>query len=52
MWTGLQAAPDDVLSRPLLNGDKFHCVKDLMFHIPATEDFRIREEILRSCFTA
>jgi len=48
----LQAAPDDVLSRPLLNGDKFLGVKDLMFHIPATEDVRIREEILRSCFTA
>ena len=43
---------DDVLSRPLLNGDKFHGIKDLMFHIAATEDFWIREEILRSCFAA
>src|SRR5260370_16799930 len=47
LWAGLQAVPDEVLSRPLLNGDKFHCIKDLMFHLVATEDFWIREEILR-----
>ena len=47
-WTGRQAVPDDALSRPLLNGDKFHCIKDLMFHVVATEDFWIREEILRA----
>jgi uncharacterized damage-inducible protein DinB len=48
LWAGLQGVPDDVLSRPLLNGDKFHCIKDLMFHVIATEDFWIREEILRA----
>jgi uncharacterized damage-inducible protein DinB len=47
LWAGLQAIPDEVLSRPLLNGNKFHCIKDLMFHVVATEDFWIREEILR-----
>jgi uncharacterized damage-inducible protein DinB len=48
LWAGLKAVPGEVLSRPLLNGDKFHCIKDLMFHVVATEDFWIREEILRA----
>jgi uncharacterized damage-inducible protein DinB len=48
LWARLQAVPEEVLSRPLLNGDKFHCIKDLMFHVVATEDFWIREEILRA----
>ena len=48
LWAGLQAVPDEVLSRQLLNGDKFHCIKDLLFHVAATEDFWIREEILRA----
>jgi len=47
LWAGLQAVPDEVLSRPLLNGDKFHCIKDLLFHVANVEDFWIREEILR-----
>src|SRR5260370_2584405 len=48
LWAGLQAVPEEVLSGPLLNGDKFHCIKALMFHLVATEDFWIREEILRA----
>jgi uncharacterized damage-inducible protein DinB len=47
LWDALRAVPDEVLSRNLLNGAKFHCIKDLMFHVAATEDFWIREEILR-----
>ena len=47
LWTALQGLPDEVLSRPLLDGEKFHCIKDLIFHLVATEDFWIREEILR-----
>ena len=47
LGAALQALPDEVLSRPLLDGEKFHCIKDLVFHIAATEDFWIREEILR-----
>jgi uncharacterized damage-inducible protein DinB len=47
LWAALRAGPDEVLSRNLLNGAKFHCIKDLMFHVAATEDFWIREEILR-----
>jgi len=47
LWAGLESLPDEVLSRPLLDGDKLHCIKDLVFHVAATEDFWIREEILR-----
>jgi uncharacterized damage-inducible protein DinB len=46
-WAMLGRAPDEVLSRPLLNGERFHSIKDLVFHIASTEDFWIREEILR-----
>jgi uncharacterized damage-inducible protein DinB len=46
-WATLESVPDEVLSRPLLNGAKFHCIKDLLFHVAATEDFWIQEEILR-----
>ncbi len=48
LWSALQSVPDEVLSRPLLNGAKFHCIKDLLFHIAATEDFWMQEEILRT----
>ncbi len=47
LWAALQGVPDDVLSRQLLDGDRFHCIKDLVFHVAATEDFWIRDEILR-----
>jgi len=47
LWATLQGVPDEVLSRPLLDGAKLHCIKDLVFHIAATEDFWICEEILR-----
>jgi len=47
LWTALERVPDEVLSRKLLDGDRFHCIKDLVFHVVATEDFWIREEILR-----
>jgi len=47
LWAALERVPGEVLSRPLLDGDRFHCIKDLVFHIAATEDFWIREETLR-----
>src|ERR1700675_4592335 len=47
LWTMLESVPDEVLSRPLLDGAKLHCIKDLMFHVANVEDFWIREEILR-----
>ena len=38
LWVTLEAVPDEVLSRPLLDGERFHCVKDLVFHIADVED--------------
>ncbi len=48
LWATLERVPDEVLSRPLLGGAKLHCIKDLVFHVAATEDFWIQEEILRA----
>ena len=47
LWAALEPVPDEVLSRQLLNGAKLHCIKDLVFHVTAAEDFWIQEEILR-----
>jgi uncharacterized damage-inducible protein DinB len=47
LWSALQDVPDEVLSRPLLDGAKLHCIKDLVFHIASVEDFWLHEEILR-----
>jgi len=47
LWAALESVPDEVLSRPLLDAALLHCIKDLVFHVAATEDFWIREEILR-----
>jgi uncharacterized damage-inducible protein DinB len=47
LWATLEGVPDEILSRPLLDGAKLHCIKDLVFHIASVEDFWIREEILR-----
>ncbi|WP_206044677.1 DinB family protein [Gemmatimonas groenlandica] len=35
LWAALEQAPDKVLSRPLLDGARFHSVKDLVFHVAA-----------------
>lgn len=43
----LVGVPDDILSKPLLSGDKRHCIKDLLFHIPSVEDGWLHEDILR-----
>lgn len=38
LWAALEGAPDEVLSRPLLGGPRFGCIKDLVFHVAAVED--------------
>lgn len=38
LWGALEAVPDEVLSRPLLGGERFQCIKDLLFHIAVVED--------------
>ncbi|MBB6100119.1 putative damage-inducible protein DinB [Deinobacterium chartae] len=47
LWASLEAAPNEVLSRPLLGGSRFHCIKDLVFHIANVEDSWLHLDILR-----
>ena len=47
LWTALGTVPDELLSRALLTGDRFHCIKDLLFDVPAVEDGWLHEDILR-----
>lgn len=47
LWATLEGVPDEVLSRPLLDGSLLHCIKDLVFHVAAVEDFWIHKDILR-----
>jgi uncharacterized damage-inducible protein DinB len=47
LWATLESVPDEVLSRPLLGGSRFHCIKDLVFHVPDVEDGWIHQDILR-----
>ena len=46
LWGALEGVPDEVLSRPLLDGSRFHCIKDLVFHIANVEDGWIHWDIL------
>lgn len=48
LWSTLRGVPDEVLSRHVLNGSQFHCIKDLLGHIPAVEDGWLHEDILRA----
>jgi uncharacterized damage-inducible protein DinB len=47
LWATLEAVPDEVLSRPLIDGDRFHCIKDLVLHIAGCEDGWLHYTILR-----
>ena len=47
LWATLERVPDEVLSRPLIGGDRFHCIKDLVFHIAGCEDGWLHYTILR-----
>lgn len=47
LWATLESLPDEILSRPLLNGERFHCIKDLIFHVAVVEDCWLHEDILR-----
>jgi uncharacterized damage-inducible protein DinB len=48
LWSALESVADGVLSRPLLAGERFHCIKDLLFHIPSVEDGWISEDVRRT----
>ena len=47
LWAALEQVPDDVLSRPMLDGERFHSIKDLVFHVAAVEDGWLHEDIRR-----
>lgn len=47
LWAALETVPDEILSRPLLDGARFHCIKDLVMHIAEVEDGWIHGDILR-----
>jgi uncharacterized damage-inducible protein DinB len=47
LWTFLETLPDEVLSRTVLPGERFHCLKDLILHVAAVEDSWIHEDLLR-----
>lgn len=38
LWSRLQSVPDDVLARNMIPGERFHSIKDLVFHIAEVED--------------
>lgn len=38
LWAALERVPDDILSRNVLNGERFRCIKDLLFHMAEVED--------------
>jgi uncharacterized damage-inducible protein DinB len=46
LWATLDTVPDEVLSRPLIGGPRFQCIKDLVFHIAGTEDGWLHYTIL------
>lgn len=49
LWACLEGVPDEKLSEPLLAGPKlrFHCIKDLVAHVPIIEDSWVHEDFLR-----
>ena len=47
LWAALEALPEEVLARHMIPGERFHCIKDLVLHIPAVEDSWLHEDILR-----
>lgn len=50
LWLVLESVPDEVISRNLLNGDRFHSIKDLVWHTAEVEDGWIHGDILREPF--
>ena len=47
LWATLETVPDEVLTRPLLDGKRFHCIKDLVAHTAGVEDGWIHYTILQ-----
>ena len=48
LWTALEAMPDEALSRKVIPGERFHSIKDLVFHVPSVEDGWLHGDIQRA----
>jgi len=46
LWESLGAVPDETLSASVIPGTRFRSIKDLLFHVPAGEDWWLHENIL------
>jgi uncharacterized damage-inducible protein DinB len=46
LWAVLEATPDELLAKPILEGQRFKCLKDLIMHTAAVEDSWLHEDIL------
>ena len=38
LWSFLESLPEDDLDRPLIEGERFRCIKDFLLHITGVED--------------
>jgi uncharacterized damage-inducible protein DinB len=47
LWAALEQVPDEVLSRAVLDGKRFQCIKDLVFHVAVVEDSWLHFDIQR-----
>lgn len=49
LWAVLEQTPDEILSKPILEGEKLRlkCIKDFVFHIPMIEDDWVHADLLR-----
>lgn len=47
LWATLETVPDEVLSRPMLDGDRMHSIKDVIAHTAGVEDGWLHYTILQ-----
>jgi uncharacterized damage-inducible protein DinB len=45
LWAILEATPDELLAKPILEGQRFKCLKDLIMHTAAVEGFGRHEGV-------
>ena len=47
LWAFLETVPAEARANAVIPGRRFHCINDLLLHIPAIEDSWVHEDILR-----
>jgi uncharacterized damage-inducible protein DinB len=45
LWFALESVSTEIINHELLHGDRFHSIKELVFHIAVVEDSWIHEDI-------